>query len=218
MAVVYLFFAIYLSFMYYLNIYFLKRIVKAEKPKKWIDENYFIIWLIIIVLISLLLRKSIPLSLPKKWLSAKEYLLIILFTIPFIVYSRYNIHPSRKGILSFTVAFPLGEELLFRGIIPFLIYKSFPNALMIPFPLLKEISISVLLSALLFSFMHLQYFNFKINKNIIINLFFAFVFGIFIGNLVEITESVLYSILFHMIANIGAAFMYQKRYKNGLHN
>ena len=82
---------------------------------------------------------------------------------------------------------------------------------MVPFPLLKEVDLRVILTAVLFAVMHLQYFSWKVNKDTIAKMVYAFVFGIVFGNLVVMSESVLYAILFHVTANTGATYLYLKR-------
>jgi uncharacterized protein len=208
---------LYLSFMYVMNQTILLKVVKGNRRRVEIfQQNYFVLWFIFVLafLFILLPFLSIPTFLPNKLISITDFLLFCLLLIPFITSSDYQPHKSLKGIIAFCIVFPIGEELIFRGIIPSMVNQMLGNTIiLIPFPLLKEISLAVLIAALLFSIMHLQYFQFKINKETLIKLIYALIFGVFIGNLVEITDSLFYAILFHILANSGATYMFLKRHQ-----
>lgn len=89
---------------------------------------------------------------------------------------------------TFCLVFPVFEEILFRGIILWLLTQSFLFAKLsieIPVPILRGVSLQVFVSAILFGVTHLQYFNFCLDHFVIKKVVYAFVFGLFAGNLVQ---------------------------------
>lgn len=204
MIVLYLILVLLLTFLYSILFYLIK-------AKKYITY----IWFFIVLLVGLVWFSDVILRLPNKLLPFGTLLLFLLFITPFIFNSGYRVNKNCSDILGFCVLYPIGEELIFRAIILKLIpYIIGENSVMVPFPLLKEISLPVLITAFLFGVMHLQYFKFKINRDTLIKIVFAFIFGIFMGNMVEITESILYPVIFHVIANTGATIYYFKNNKS----
>lgn len=203
----------FLTFMYWLIESLLLRLFVKESQRVFIKKNYFIIWFMLVGIVTLIL--GIPLKMPATWLSGYDHLFLIVLIIPFIFNSNYRPHNSLKGVIAFCLVFPIGEELLFRGVIPDIIRNHFSSInIMIPFPFLKEISIAVLVSAILFGVMHLQYFKFRFNKDTLMKVAFAFVFGIILGNVAEMTESLFYPIVFHILANAGATYLYIRKSSN----
>jgi membrane protease YdiL (CAAX protease family) len=83
----------------------------------------------------------------------------------------------------------------------------------VPIPILKAMSLPVFISAACFGITHFQYFGFKATEATINKVLFAFVFGLFVGNIVAISGSILYGIAFHIIANSGATLFYLKNSK-----
>ncbi len=131
--------------------------------------------------------------------------------IPFMLKSGYKPQKNIKGITIFCIVFPIGEEILFRGIILSLVtYLVGSRAIYVPIPILKGVTLQVFLSAICFGITHFQYFGFKFNYATINKVLFAFIFGLIAGNLVEINGSIIYSVIFHIIANSGATIYYLK--------
>lgn len=209
MTLIYIVLIIILSFFFSLLVGLIN-IIKKNENKKSIKFIPFIsyIWLILIFIISILGFRDEVFSLPNKLLNFTDIIVLLLFITPFIFYSGYRINKEINRIISFCIIFPIGEEIIFRAIIPSLLLLVIGTNIMVPFPLLKEISLQVLISSILFGLMHIQYFKFKINKDVFIKIIFAFIFGVFMGNLVDITNSILYPIIFHIIANSGTTINY----------
>ncbi len=76
-----------------------------------------------------------------------------------------------------------------------------------------SVSLPVFISAVCFGITHFQYFGFKATEATIKKVLFAFVFGLFVGNIVAMSGSILYGIAFHIIANSGATLLYLKNSK-----
>lgn len=80
---------------------------------------------------------------------------------------------------------PVSEELMYRGVIYSLLKKSFP------------VLFSAILQALIFALMHGTMVQFPV----------AFGLGLFNAMIVQMTNTYLYDIGFHMLFNIGAQFL-----------
>lgn len=200
----------YLTFMHSINGQLMLKLISKSKTKQFIKENYFFLWFFIVLVIYVVLIGN--LSLPTNPLKLSDYIFMLLFIYPFMINSHYNPHQSFKGVFSFCIVYPIGEELLYRGILSYLLIYFFnTNTILVPFPLLKEISLTVLITAICFAIMHLQYFNFKVDSIGVRKIVYAFVFGVVVGNIIEMSGSLLYGILFHIIANSGATYFSYKR-------
>lgn len=114
------------------------------------------------------------------------------------------------------MVFPIGEEILFRGIIQSMAnYLMGGNLVYIPMPIFNSVTVQVFISAFCFGITHFQYFDFRFNSSSLKKVLFAFVFGLFAGNIVEITGSIFYTILFHILGNSIAAICYVVKTKEG---
>lgn len=80
---------------------------------------------------------------------------------------------------------PVSEELMYRGVIYSLLKKSFP------------VLFSAILQALIFALMHGTMVQFPV----------AFGLGLFNAMIVQMTDTYLYNIGFHMLFNVGAQFL-----------
>lgn len=200
----------YLTFMHSINGQLILKLISSQEKKQFVKENYFYLWFFLILVIYVVLIGN--LSLPTNPLKLSDYMFMLLFIYPFMINSHYNPHQSFKGVFSFCIIYPIGEELLYRGILSYLLIYFFnTNTILVPFPLLKEISLTVLITAICFAIMHLQYFNFKVDSIGVRKIVYAFVFGVVVGNIIEMSGSILYGILFHIIANSGATYFSYKR-------
>ncbi|MDD4077999.1 MAG: CPBP family intramembrane metalloprotease [Candidatus Margulisbacteria bacterium] len=204
MKIVVFAFIIFLTFLFVILLTFANIIWKNKYGTKLrLFVSY--IWFLLVISLGIIWSKKKIISIPTKPISILDTFLFLLLITPFIFYSGYKIKKDIKNVLPFCLIFPIGEEIMFRGIILNLLPIAIGTSdIMIPFPLLKEVTLQVLISAFLFGIMHLQYFKFRISKDTMIKILFAFIFGIFMGNLVELTNSLLYPIIFHIIANAGA--------------
>ena len=213
MKIVYIVFVLLLTFSYSA---FLKLIIlisgSNEKVKNWIKRYGFLPWMSIITMLYLgIVGVGLPTFIP----NITDWIVLFVLIVPFMFHANYRPHKSKTGIFAFCLAFPLVEELIFRGLLLVLLQEIIGESIiMVPFPLLKEVDLRVILTAVLFAVMHLQYFSWKVNKDTIAKMVYAFVFGIVFGNLVVMSESVLYAVLFHVTANSGATYLYLKRTTN----
>ncbi|WP_313894519.1 CPBP family intramembrane glutamic endopeptidase [Psychrobacillus sp.] len=115
---------------------------------------------------------------------------------------------GRFNIINFVIFYPIVEEVIFRGYILPLLNKSFQYTF-IEIAYLP-VSISVIISAFLFSIAHLQYY--KLNKWSIRYMSFAFIGGILFGAIANYTQSILIPLLLHIEFNFLAAY-YSSNYQ-----
>lgn len=214
MKIIYIVLVLLLTFFFSLLLELIKLVKKNQKRNIKFIPIVSYIWLLIIIIISIIWFREEVFNLPTKSLKFTEIFIIILLISPFYYYSGYRVNREKNSVLSFCIIFPIGEEIIFRAMLPSLLLLVIDKTIMVPFPLLKEISLQVLISAILFGIMHIQYFKFKFNKQVLIKVVFALIFGIFMGNLVALTNSILYPIIFHIVANSGATVYYFKNRGN----
>ena len=95
---------------------------------------------------------------------------------------------------NFVLVYPIFEEFSFRGLIVPLISRS-SNI---------DSCSAIIISAFLFAISHLQYY--KLNRQTINFMFYAFIGGLFFANIVIITKSVLLTIILHIAFNLSATY------------
>lgn len=207
MVVVFLLLIILLTFLLTVISKVLRLLGKSKiKGLMTLEKNNAYLWFITILIVGLIGNKFFNICLPKGRLdiSIKDIVLIFIAMIPFSILSGYSPGRNIQGVVVFCLVFPIGEEILFRGIILSMVgYIMGGNIIYVPIPLLKGVTVQVLISAFCFGITHFQYTDFKINSLSVRKVLFAFIFGLFAGNLVEITRSILYTVIFHIFANSG---------------
>ncbi|NMB01939.1 MAG: CPBP family intramembrane metalloprotease [Firmicutes bacterium] len=212
---------IYLTFSLTLNSRLFQFVETYHKGLGGTLRKYsFQIWCGSILVAGLVGRNTFKLVAPKLTVQPAELVIVLLALIPFMLSSGYQPRKDFKGLARFCLVFPIVEEILFRGIILQLgTYLVGSGTFYIPVPILKGVTVQVFLSAICFSLTHLQYFAFKVDFGVVKRLLFALLFGLFAGNLVEVTGSILYPVVFHVLANTGAT-LYFLRFsgKNKLQN
>jgi membrane protease YdiL (CAAX protease family) len=198
-----------------LNQVIFKLIARLDKELSGTIMKYnFHIWFSVILVVGIIGRNTFYILAPKQAIPVSEVVVILLALVPFMVASGYALEKNFKGITRFCILFPIGEEILFRGIILSLAtYLVGNSTIYVPVPILKGVTLQVFLSAICFGITHLQYFDFRLDSTTIRKVLFAFLFGLFAGNVVEITGSVFYPVIFHVLANTGAT-LYFLRYSN----
>ncbi len=182
-----------------------------KKLFRTLEDKSIFVWSITIIITGLLGAKTFNIGRPIQGLdlSANTIMVILLTMIPFWVFSGYKPGKNLKGILTFCFMFPIAEEILFRGIIQSIAAPMMgTNAVYIPIPVLKGVTLQVFISAICFGITHFQYFDFKLNTATVKKVLFAFLLGLFAGNIVELTNSIFYTVILHIVANTGATLYY----------
>ncbi|MBM7614127.1 CPBP family intramembrane glutamic endopeptidase [Alkaliphilus hydrothermalis] len=202
----------YLTFMLTLNYNVFKLIERYNKKISDTLKNYnFHIWCGIILLVGTMGWDTFYIAVPNQPILISELVIIMFALIPFMLTSGYEPQKNLKGITNFCIIHPIGEEILFRGIVLSLAtYLVGSSVIYVPVPILKGVTLQTFISAICFGITHFQYFGFKINHESMKKILFAFIFGLFAGNLVESTGSIIYPVIFHVIANSGATLYYFK--------
>lgn len=181
-----------------------------------IRQNLSYLWLGIIVIVGGIGGSFFNLALPNSTLTIKsiEWLYFLMLFYLFCAYSGYPTSKTLREYTKFALVFPIGEEILFRGILQSTIKSLLVlDGQYVNLPLFGSVPVVVLISAICFGVTHFQYHNFKVNELSLKQVALAFVFGIFAGNVVEMTGSIIYPLLFHIAANTGAV-LYGKYVKS----
>lgn len=165
------------------------------------------VWAALVLLLTFVIKGNYLWSAPHNLLLSLPLFLAVLAVNCFIS-RRSGYQPQGKwDTFHFAVTYPVFEEIAFRGLILPLLLRipalTPQLSLWVVFP-----SIAVLLTALLFAVSHLQYY--RLNKQSIRFMLFAFSGGVFFGCLAEATGSILYTVLVHMAFN-STAVWYSRR-------
>ncbi len=138
---------------------------------------------------------NLPVHYEKVWPAA---LIIVIANLWISKYSGYQ--PEGKfNQINFIVAYPVIEEIIFRGlIIPILnqslLYTTSFEVLYLP------VSVPIVISAVLFAIAHLQYY--KLNQSSIRYMLFAFAGGVVFGAVTDLTQSILIAVMLHIQFNM----------------
>ncbi|WP_440119802.1 lysostaphin resistance A-like protein [Paenibacillus sp. QZ-Y1] len=106
---------------------------------------------------------------------------------------------GKYNISNFVITFPVVEEIIFRGLIlpnikPYIVPTKLIEVLYVP------VTIPVIITAGLFAICHLQYY--KYSTETIRFMIFAFLGGILLGAMTEITQSIMLSLILHIVFNL----------------
>lgn len=123
---------------------------------------------------------------------AIQAILITVFGIAYVTKSNKNIYyPSYDNkirCINFSITQPIFEEIAFRGII-----------LPITIPLLENnFYMLIILNGFLFMLFHLNYWSYKDGIQLFLEFFLV---GMFFANIVIITNSIIYSVVCHILTN-----------------
>lgn len=179
-------------------------LIKDEKKK----DISILIWFGTLLIIGFIGINNYGFNLPATniKLSLSEVGILALFIYLFSLYSDYDIANTTRKLVFFVLIFPLGEEILFRGII-----QSIATHLIELINLQNDtfwrFSYFVVISAFCFAITHIQYKNFKMSKSLLKQVLFAFMFGLYAGRIATYTNSIAYTFLIHSVANFSAAMV-----------
>ena len=205
------------SFSYTIIYKLLILLLKNLNYKQFIEENCEYIWAIPILIIGLIIRSKIYLTYPQNisYDDIFTFCVAILVAIVLAVNSKYNPGKEAKGIISFCIVFPVAEEIIFRGILLFLLAKiDIINSININIFSITRVSLPIFICASCFGLMHFQYHKFKINSLSIRQVIIAFIAGIFLGKFVIVYCSILPSLIMHIAFNSTATIFSIKQLKN----
>jgi uncharacterized protein len=182
--------------------------VILHKISKKLDKYIVYIWGILLLFASFVMDDTFVYQLPKNT-SSVMMLFIVVLIINCIISRGSGYSPQGLYLkLNFMIAFPIFEEIAFRGIILSRLMKF--NYLNIWVNVLGIFSATpaILISAFLFAIAHLQYY--RLSKISIRYMTFAILGGIFFGVIASVSESILLTIPLHMAFNCTAVY-YDRR-------
>lgn len=163
-------------------------------------------WGAAIIALSFLWTNSYTFSLPSNVTMVFPLFLVILLVNLFISRSSGYSPQGSFNNINFFLAFPILEEIAFRGLVLPILARH-PALGQLHSNSIIDLSWAVILTSLLFAVSHLQYY--KLNRESIRFMVFAFSGGIFFGSIAQVTGSVLLTIPLHIAFN-ASAVLYAK--------
>ncbi len=179
------------------------------------DHLVMCVWGVAVILISLLYPNPIVFHFPTN-LQPAMVLIIVVAVINLFVARYSGYHPvGQTNIIHFVIAFPIIEEILFRGLLLPILSKSWNYDTSFEIFGLS-VTLPILISSLLFSLSHLQYYSFS--RATFTYMLFAWIGGIVFGLIAYHTHSILFTILLHIEFNFLAFFYATKRIQRATSN
>lgn len=175
--------------------FFKKKFPMLIKYQLW-DSVFYYFWGLILLVVYLIVK---PIDYIIKYPVNNEFgirciLYIAISTVFVCIYNENAYYPPRNGKLRcfhYGVVQPIFEEVAFRGLIlPITVYLLGNHA-----------NIIILLNGVIFMLFHLNYWS--IEKKTLLMFFGFLIFGLYFTYLTLVTQSIIYSILCHIIVNGG---------------
>ena len=166
---------------------------------KRMEKYTVLVWAIITIVLLPLFNMEYIFTTPINYHKAVPiFVVLILVYIVSARFSGYN--PRGKyNITNFIITYPIIEEIIFRGLIlPNL--KQFFGSTEVIQVFNMSVTIPVIVSAILFAICHLQYY--KLSALSIRFMIIAFLGGIFLGAMTEMTQSILLALILHITFNL----------------
>lgn len=163
-------------------------------------------WGVPMIGVSVLWKNSYTFNIPQNMTRMLPLFFVILLVN--LLISRSSGY-SPKGIfntINFILFFPLLEEIAFRGLVLPILARH-PALGQLHSNSIIDVSWAILLTSLLFAVSHLQYY--RLNRESVRFMLFAFSGGIFFGLIAQVTGSILLTIPLHIAFN-GSAVLYAR--------
>ncbi|AIQ39870.1 CPBP family intramembrane glutamic endopeptidase [Paenibacillus sp. FSL R7-0297] len=158
--------------------------------------------------VSVLWNNSYTFNAPQQVMKVLPLFLVILL-VNLIISRTSGYSPAGTyNTINFVLAFPVFEEIAFRGLILPVLARH-PALGQLHSNSIIDISWAILLTSLLFAVSHLQYY--RLNRESVRFMLFAFTGGIFFGLFAQVTGSLLLTIPLHIAFN-GSAVLYARAY------
>jgi len=172
-------------------------------PLRKLEKYTVILWAIIILIAVPFFNETYVLKMPLHYDRAFPIFgFLILVNVIASRFSGYN--PIGKyNIINFLVTYPIIEEIVFRGLILHNIKQFFSSSEIIQV-LYMPVTIPIIFSAFLFAICHLQYYS--LSALSVRFMILAFLGGIMLGAMAEMTESILYALILHIVFNSFSVF------------
>ncbi|ASA19717.1 CPBP family intramembrane glutamic endopeptidase [Paenibacillus donghaensis] len=190
--------AVLLSFSYRI----LERLIGLWSPKQTRYTVYY--WGILLMAASFFFQNNYIFHTPHHIIKALPVFLVVLAVN--VVISRNSGYRPEGTFhrLNFMITYPVLEEIAFRGLVLPLLVQVPLLGESYQFLYVTEISLAVLLTAFLFAVSHLQYY--RLNRQSMIFMAYAFSGGLFLGIIAQFTESILLTLPLHITFNATAVY------------
>lgn len=170
-----------------------------ETPLQKNHKKYTVyLWGILVFLLSLIVKDSYVFQLPENF-AAVRIPFFVLIAVSVLFAGQSLLRPqSTYDRIAFAIAYPVFEEMAFRGILLANLsqYPVLTASLQIPF--LMDINLAIMISAAVFA-LHLQFYKACWRYPGMIAA--TFFYGLILGFLAAATQSVLLPLLIHLISN-----------------
>ncbi|GIP18103.1 hypothetical protein J40TS1_37450 [Paenibacillus montaniterrae] len=183
--------------------------VLIKKRLKGMEKHTVLVWAVLIIVVTPFFKAGYVFEMPTSYEKAIPIFgAVALVNIAAARFSGYN--PKGKyNITNFIVTYPIIEEIIFRGLLLPNLKLVFTSVEVIQL-FYMPVTVPVIISALLFAICHLQYY--KLSAQCIRFIVIAFFGGIILGAITELTQSILFALVLHIIFN-GFSVIFATRYK-----
>lgn len=177
---------------------FIETLLRGNHKKYTI---YF--WGIFVLILSLVIKDNYVFQLPENFTAVMTPFFILLVFSVFFAGSSVLRPQSTYDRIAFVIAYPLFEEMAFRGILLANLdqYPLLTAGMQVP--LFTNINLAIVISAVVFA-LHLQFYKACWRyPGMILS---TFIYGLLLGLFTEATQSFLLPLLLHLIANAASVF------------
>lgn len=154
--------------------------------------------------VSMLLNDIYVYNLPREVPEVLSMFLMILIINVFISKASGYSPIGTFDRINFVLAYPVIEEITFRGLVLPVLVKHPVLAEFHHIPNITSTSLGIVITAFLFAVSHLQYY--KLNSQSVRFMIFALIGGLVFGLIAQITESIVLTIPLHIAFNGSAAY------------
>lgn len=163
-------------------------------------EKYTVlVWATITIISVLLFNEEYIFNTPTNYEKALPIFGVLILV--YIVSARFSGYNPRGmyNITNFIITYPIFEEIIFRGLILPNLKEFFVSTEVIQV-FSMSVTIPVIVSAILFAICHLQYY--KLSAQSTKFMIIAFLGGILLGAMTEMTQSILFALVLHIVFNL----------------
>lgn len=160
-------------------------------------------WGVFVLILSLFIKDTYVFQLPENFTTVMiPFFILLVVSVFFAGFS--GLRPeSTYDRIAFVIAYPLFEEMAFRGILLANLDQYPLLATAIQVPLFTNISLAIVISAVVFA-LYLQFYKACWRyPGMILS---TFIYGLLLGLIAEGTQSFLLPLLLHLIANAAGTF------------
>lgn len=160
-------------------------------------------WAVVIVILVPFFNGNYIVSSPVNIITAMPGFLILIAAN--FVLSRFSGYDpiGKFNVVNFVIIYPIIEEFVFRGLILSELNQYLSSEVLLEL-MYMPVTLSVVITAFLFAISHLQYY--RLSRQCVRYMSFAFIGGVFFGAIADMTQSILLSCLLHIEFNVLAVY------------